>query len=147
MKSLLQRSARVATVPQGGSDMAGPVLVVRNCERCNSSYVADADSAGATDDLPLCPTCMEGWKRIHGSHKDAQEFDAVNRPKHYVDGRKYEPIDVAEDWGLDKDAYLFNTLKYISRAGRKGDLLEDLKKSRFYLDRRIKRLEMGAEQE
>ena len=54
------------------------------------------------------------------------------------------PVDVAEDWGLDKDAYLFNVFTYICRAGRKGDTLEDLKKARFYLDRRIMTLEKDA---
>lgn len=73
-------------------------------------------------------------KEKNGTEK---EFDAVSNPRHYTEGRKYEPIDVAEDWGLDKDAYLFNALKYISRAGRKGDATEDLKKARYYLDRRI----------
>mgnify|MGYP004660204211 CR=1 FL=1 len=68
-------------------------------------------------------------------------FDSVTNPKHYTEGRKYEPIDVAEDWGLDKDAYLFNALKYISRAGRKRDALEDLKKARFYLDKMILMME------
>lgn len=58
-------------------------------------------------------------------------------PKHYIEGRKYEPIDVAEDWGLDKDAYLFNAFKYIARAGRKGSEEEDLLKAVYYLQRRV----------
>lgn len=66
--------------------------------------------------------------------------DGVTHPAHYIKGRKYEPIDVAEDWELDKDAYLFNVFKYIARAGRKGDALEDLEKARFYLDRRIAKM-------
>ena len=44
------------------------------------------------------------------------------------------------DWGLDKDAYLFNVFTYIARAGRKDDILQDLEKARWYLDRRIKTL-------
>ena len=66
-------------------------------------------------------------------------YDPVNAPSHYIEGRAYEPIDVIEDWGLD--FCLGNTVKYISRAGRKNDTLEDLKKARWYLDRRIKQLE------
>lgn len=65
-------------------------------------------------------------------------YDAVNNPSHYCEGRKFEPADVAEDWGLDKDAYLFNVFTYIARAGRKDDILQDLEKARWYLDRRIK---------
>lgn len=71
------------------------------------------------------------------SHK---KIDMVNSPPHYTQG-KYEVIDVLEDWKLDKDAYLFNVVKYIARAPYKGELLEDLKKARYYLDRRIKMLE------
>jgi hypothetical protein len=65
---------------------------------------------------------------------------AVNHPAHYGGGdNPYEVIKVAEAWGLDKDAYLFNVLKYIARAGKKeaSKELEDLKKGRFYIDRRI----------
>ena len=67
------------------------------------------------------------------------EYDPVNYPSHYCEGRKYEPIKVIDDWGLD--FCLGNALKYISRAGRKNDELEDLKKARFYLDYIIKYLE------
>lgn len=66
-------------------------------------------------------------------------FDEVTAPAHYIEGRYYEPLDVIEDWGLD--FHLGNAVKYISRAGRKGDRLTDLKKARFYLDREIRNLE------
>ena len=36
---------------------------------------------------------------------------------------------------------LGNAIKYIWRAGQKGDALEDLKKARWYLDREIQRRE------
>ena len=35
---------------------------------------------------------------------------------------------------------LGNALKYLWRAGLKGDAVEDLKKARWYIDREIKRL-------
>ena len=62
----------------------------------------------------------------------------MDDPKHYEKGT-YEAINVIEAWGLNFS--LGNVLKYISRAGKKGDLLEDLKKARWYLDREIKRHE------
>ena len=65
--------------------------------------------------------------------------DPVNRPSHYAEGRKYEPIAVIEDWQLNYR--LGNAVKYISRAGRKQDAIEDLKKARWYLDREIATLE------
>lgn len=61
--------------------------------------------------------------------------DNVNHPIHYTSMRTYEPLAVIEDWKLD--FHLGNALKYISRAGRKGDFVEDIEKAIFYLQRRI----------
>ncbi len=66
-------------------------------------------------------------------------FDAVNNPSHYTEGRKYEPIDVIEDWELG--VCLGNALKYIARCGRKLDTIEDLKKAVWYVNREIKQRE------
>jgi hypothetical protein len=70
--------------------------------------------------------------------------DTLARPAHYVDGRKHEPWDVIADWRLN--FALGNVIKYVSRAGRKGTALTDLKKARVYLDREIVRLESEEEQ-
>lgn len=70
--------------------------------------------------------------------------EMVNGPIHYGGAdNPYEVIKVCEAWGLDKDAYLFNVVKYVARAGKKYSEkeLEDLKKAAFYLDRKIKNLE------
>ena len=72
-----------------------------------------------------------------------EEFDIVNKPSHYCEGRKYEPIEVIKDWNLNFN--LGNTVKYIARAGRKDDILQDLKKAKFYLDWEIKYLESKNE--
>ena len=67
-------------------------------------------------------------------------MENVNHPSHYADGRKYEPIDVITDWELD--FCLGNTVKYISRAGRKysDKTIEDLEKAAWYLNYKIKEL-------
>jgi hypothetical protein len=74
----------------------------------------------------------------------APQKEMVNGPQHYggVDN-PYEVIKVCEAWGLDKDAYLFNVVKYVARAGKKDPQkeLEDLKKAVFYLERKIVNLE------
>lgn len=70
--------------------------------------------------------------------------EMVNGPAHYGGANNpYEVIKVCEAWDLDKDAYLFNVVKYVARAGKKdvSKELEDLKKAAFYLDRKIKNLE------
>src|SRR3546814_13903156 len=62
--------------------------------------------------------------------------DPINRPSHYTAGRQHEPIDVIEDWALGFN--LGNAVTYVSRAGRKGDELEDLRQARWYLHREIR---------
>ncbi|WP_211233345.1 DUF3310 domain-containing protein [Brevibacterium album] len=69
--------------------------------------------------------------------------DMVTNPPHYTDGRSIEPISVIEDWGLGY--HTGNALKYISRAGRKSDEIQDLEKAVWYLNRRIAKLRGEAE--
>lgn len=87
------------------------------------------------DEVPETPTMTE------------TEFDNVNHPKHYTEGRKYEPIEVIEDWKLD--FCLGNALKYISRAGRKDETktIEDLEKAKWYIDREIRNLKFKLKEE
>ena len=72
-----------------------------------------------------------------------EEFDIINKPSHYCEGRKYEPIEVIKDWDLNFN--LGNVIKYISRVGRKDDSLQELKKARVYLDHEIKYIEKKRE--
>lgn len=107
-------------------------------------------------------------KRVKGKHLEAMTFDQieagpiclqcahvlctenhrgepmaseeVNHPDHYGGaGNPYEAIRVIEAWNLG--FCLGNAVKYIARAGRKGDRLTDLRKARWYLDREIENLE------
>lgn len=68
--------------------------------------------------------------------------DNVNHPAHYKVGG-VETIDFIEAKSLNYN--LGNVVKYITRAGHKNDLIEDLKKARWYLNREISKLD-GAEQ-
>lgn len=67
-----------------------------------------------------------------------QPADLVNSPPHYTKGG-IDFLDYAEAKGLTENAYLFNVVKYVSRAGKKvgSDPIEDLKKAEFYLKREI----------
>ena len=64
--------------------------------------------------------------------------DGIRAPSHYVDGRKYEPRRVIEDWGLNFNAG--NVLKYIARYLTKGGV-KDLRKAAQYIQFEIERLE------
>lgn len=66
----------------------------------------------------------------------------VDHPSHYGGAdNPYEAIKVVEAWKLGFN--LGNTVKYISRAGKKDSdaFLQDLKKARWYLDREISNME------
>ena len=62
---------------------------------------------------------------------DPVDFDVVTHPKHYCYS-EYEPKDVIRSWGLNFN--LGSTVKYIARAGRKDDILQDLAKAKQFLD-------------
>lgn len=68
--------------------------------------------------------------------------EMVNHPQHY--GGKdnpYEAIKVIEAWDLG--FCLGNTVKYISRAGKKDETIQELEKALWYLKREIKNLKDG----
>lgn len=60
----------------------------------------------------------------------------VNHPEHYGgENNPYEAIKVIEAWKLN--FHLGNALKYISRAGKKDNLKQDLEKAIWYIKRYI----------
>lgn len=65
--------------------------------------------------------CAEALRMLH-----------VRSPMHYQ-GKELQAIDVIEDFSLGFN--LGNSIKYILRAGKKGDRIQDLKKAIWYLER------------
>lgn len=61
--------------------------------------------------------------------------DPVNSPSHYR-ADEIEAIDVIEAFFKDK-YHLGNVFKYIARAGKKDNELQDLRKAEWYLKRWI----------
>jgi len=84
--------------------------------------------------------CMVCNNDICPKRKKLNINDSVNRPAHYTDG-KIEVIEFIEDKRLG--FCLGNVVKYVARAGKKDPTkeVEDLKKAKWYLERRIKELE------
>ena len=73
--------------------------------------------------------------------------ELVHHPEHYGGAdNPYEVVKVAEAWGIDKDAYLFNVIKYIGRSGKKEGCpqIQELNKALWYLNRRIKTIEKNG---
>jgi hypothetical protein len=63
--------------------------------------------------------------------------DLVNHPAHYMTAAGIEAIDVIERYGLDASLHLGNAMKYLLRAGRKGDAVTCLRKAQWYVERWI----------
>lgn len=82
--------------------------------------------------VEFCKTCTP-----FGDTVRALMNDPVNHPKHYTEHPSgVECIQITEHMNFCRG----NAVKYIWRAGEKGDEIEDLKKARWYLDREIARL-------
>jgi Protein of unknwon function (DUF3310) len=99
------------------------------------------------DYLKTVKTAMDAIQKkptklfIQPQHKDAalklldmKEADLVNSPPHYKSGG-IETIDFIE--AKDLNYRLGNVIKYVSRAGKKGDPIQDLEKAAWYLQREI----------
>lgn len=83
--------------------------------------------------------------QTHGKKEDETwlRYDDVEHPAHYtsslarcVCGNSIECIEIARHMTFN----LGNVVKYIWRAGLKGDAVTDLRKAAWYLDDEIKRL-------
>lgn len=93
----------------------------------NSESVQDLYDCTNADDVK--GSCVTTDKKKYNPISNV-----IDHPSHYNRG-KIEVIDFIED--QDLSFHLGNVIKYIARAGSKGDKLEDLKKARWYLDRYI----------
>lgn len=66
--------------------------------------------------------------------------EAVNHPAHYnAHPAGIECIDVVEPFGFN----IGNAMKYLWRAGLKGDAVQDLRKALWYVQREIDRCTGG----
>ena len=98
-----------------GRSESDPVSLWNNSKE-NNNYSASIDGPGEPIDVEM-----------------------VDHPTHYGgEDNPYEAIKVIEEWGLGFN--LGNAIKYISRAGKKLDTLEDLEKANWYINREITKL-------
>ena len=82
---------------------------------------------------------LDNMPKWHNCTSPTEQPSAI-RPEHYGGADStYEVFKVLEAWGLDKDFYLGNVIKYVARAGKKNSAKykEDLQKALVYLQRRI----------
>lgn len=115
------------------------------CLNCGTSF------GGCASDCPGTPAelaeaaknskAMVDYLTRYKSQYDDGMTESINHPGHYGGDTTYEAIKVIEAWELG--FCLGNTVKYISRAGKKdkAKTVEDLKKALWYLQREVTRLE------
>lgn len=142
-------SCEIVMTPPGGG-----VSKELTCEGCGATFIHTKEKAQGRWPK-YCPECLPKYSKVP-KKKDVQAIaekvvqtieeqevktielpkteDVINHPSHYTRG-KIEVIDFIEDQQLPY--HLGKVIKYIARAGYKGDKIEDLKKARWYLDRYI----------
>lgn len=88
----------------------------------------------------LCVINPDGT--AHGCNVFTGAKEAVQHPAHYGGDVLHETYKCLAAWGLVSNAYLWTAVKYLSRAGKKdpAKTIEDLEKSKWYIDREIERL-------
>lgn len=89
------------------------------------------------NNLPEGMTVAEAEGIVADVNQAIARHDSVNHPTHYTSGG-IETIDFIEAKKLGYN--LGNVVKYITRAGHKGNQLEDLRKAQWYLTREINSL-------
>lgn len=123
----------------------GQAAILGCGENCKHEYLHCNDG--------MCPTIWEIFEKL-ATYEDAEEQrllsrqsvaeggtnkgDCIKHPAHYCFS-KYEPKDVIRAWGLN-----FNrgsAVKYIARAGRKDDILQDLNKAKQFIEFEIEAIE------
>ena len=73
-------------------------------------------------------------------NKLKEEKESVNHPNHYGgENNPLEVINIIEHYDLNFN--LGNVIKYCLRAGKKDELIQELKKAQWYIKREIQRLE------
>lgn len=137
----------------------GPVVVVGTevvCERCRLPRYMKLDQHYGLDGIPVASNSFvdgvyDPTAKIDPRNppvgRPLPEFEpkvfpteTVDHPAHYGGADDpYEAIKVIEAWALNFS--LGCVLKYIKRRAQKGEMIEQLKKARWYLDREIARLE------
>lgn len=87
------------------------------------------------NDVDVYASENRAWHPFGYIGKDGLEaVDHIN-PQHYQTD-SLEAIDVIEAFFMHSP-HLANVFKYIARAGKKDDLVQDLEKAQWYLDRYI----------
>jgi Protein of unknwon function (DUF3310) len=106
---------------------------------CALEYDQTANSLG---ECKICGWPIGNHKMANPHPKGPFEPDPVNHPQHYTSHPSgVECIEITEHFNFN----IGNAIKYLWRAGLKGNQLQDLQKAEWYVKREIQRLQRRAE--
>ena len=129
----------------GRSTRAVSSVVSSSAETCSSprltsdkTWFESVEDSGCIDGVCPVPWAVNKTPIV-------PKGDPVDHPEHYTAG-KVEVIEILEQAVKDapdpiSGGLLWQTLKYLLRLWYKGNMLQDAKKARWYLNRLIERLE------
>ena len=107
-----------------------PKAKPQKIESSGDFYVTPSRNKKPGPEDKITPETMEFNLRV--------EDKSVHSPAHYQLSDGLEAIDVIDQAVEDPASfYRGNAIKYLLRAGRKGDARQDLEKARWYIDREI----------
>lgn len=103
--------------------------MIKDYKQCKTFY--------RDGDYRECESCtaIECPKIVHLQNAKP---DLVHHPAHYCYS-EYEPKDVIRAWGLNFN--LGSAVKYIARAGRKDDIIQELNKAKQFIEFELEALE------
>ena len=107
-------------------------------QRMKDRHIAEEAAESFEQERAVEASCEAIEKRLKELRSINKMHDAVECPEHYTDHPSgVECITITEWMSFN----VGNAMKYLWRAGKKTDELEDLKKARWYVNREIRRLE------
>lgn len=89
----------------------------------------------------FCPDCNKKFDVVNMTIREIPMYDPVTKPKHYnIHPSGVECIQITEHMNFCRG----NAIKYIWRAGDKGNEIQDLEKAVWYLNKEIERLKKAS---
>lgn len=119
----------------------------KHCGKCTNCEGCPIYKEPGTDCYSSPAQIIKHYALLFGDGDSAVDHaslcnSAVDHPAHYCYS-KYEPKDVIRGWGLNFN--LGSAVKYIARAGRKDDIIQDLEKAKKFLEFEIEALKEEQE--
>jgi hypothetical protein len=124
-------------------------IYVQQPEDIDDLIISESDKANKFnvtrgDDILLNDVEIGKISELLISQTRIEQKEEVNHPKRYGGDTTYECIKVLKAWVSDEEYKGFlrcNAIKYLCRAGKKDEIVQELKKSVWYINKLIESYE------